>query len=365
MHSPLVYQLALSQIPLIGSVLSKNLLSYCGSAEAVFAEKMHSLLKIPGIGKQSAREVLQFKDFDRMAQEEAFILQHGIKATFFSDPEYPRRLKSNADAPLLLFSKGAFDYNAPSMIGVVGTRKNSGYGRDLTEKLIEDLKDTGCTIVSGMAYGIDIIAHKKALKVGLPTIGVLAHGLDRIYPSMHNAVAREMSCGENGLITEFISKTQPDRENFPSRNRIVAGLVDAIVVVESKIKGGSMISADLAFQYDREVMVFPGRITDENSAGCHMLLKLNKAHLIESASDLKRLMNYYPPEVKSQQTKLILDLSDDEMAIVNHIRQHRSLSLDALMALTGFHAGKLAQLLLMLEINDLVRPLPGKFYELR
>jgi len=366
MYSELIYQMALSQIPRIGPVLAKNLLSYCGSPAAVFREKIHVLQKVPGIGLIIAREVAAFKDFDRLQEEVEFIEKNNIKTQFFTDSGYPYRLKSNVDAPLMLYVKGNNSFENSRMIGVVGTRLANHYGTDLTQQLVKDLSPYGCTIVSGLAYGIDYEAHKAALKYDIPTIGILAHGLDRIYPYVHRNLAVKMIENNGALVTEFISKTNPDRENFPKRNRIVAGLVDALIVIQSPKKGGSLITANLAFQYDREVMAFPGRVGESVSEGGHLLIKSNKAHLIESAEDVIDLMSYREDAgKKDSQIKLLLDLSDLELKVVNQLKLHGTLGMDSLAVLTQMNMGKLSQILLQLEIADLVRNLPGKCYELK
>ncbi len=366
MYSELIYQMALSQIPKIGPVLAKNLLSYCGSPAAVFREKTHVLKKVPGIGLIIAREVAAFRDFERLQDEVEFIDKHNIKTQFFTDQEYPYRLKANVDAPLMLFIRGNNSFESSRMIGVVGTRLANHYGTDLTQQLIKDLSPHGCTIVSGLAYGIDYEAHRAALKNEMPTIGILAHGLDRIYPFVHRNIAMKMIENKGSLVTEYLSKTIPDRENFPKRNRIVAGLVDALIVVQSPKKGGSLITANLAFQYDREVMAFPGRVGESVSEGCHLLIKSNKAHLIESAADVIELMGYDDdPGKKDGQIKLLLDLSDLELKVVNQLKLHGTLGVDSLAVLTQMNMGKLSQILLQLEIADLVRTLPGKCYELK
>jgi DNA processing protein len=366
MNRELIFQMALSQIPKIGPILAKNLLSYCGSPEAIFAEKLHVLKKIPGIGDLLAREVVSFKNFDRFEKECAFIERRNVKSIFFNSPDYPYRLRANVDAPLMLYLHGEHNLDAQKMVGVVGTRLNTSYGRDLTENLVKGLAKTGCTVVSGLAYGIDYEAHKSSLKYNLPTIAVLAHGLDRLYPDTHTNIANQMINNQGALVTEFMSRTKPDRENFPKRNRIVAGLIDVLVVVQSPTKGGSMITANLAFQYDREVMAFPGKVGDSTSEGCHSLIKTNRAHLIESSKDLIELMNYDVQEKKvEKQATLMLDLTDDEIGIVNQLKIHGVLGIDSLSNITGLNSGKLSHLLLKLEINDLVRTLPGKHFELK
>lgn len=365
MNSEKIYQLALSQIPGIGPILARNLLGYCGSPEAVFREKAAMLTRIPGIGSIAAKSISKYKDFDRVQTEIDFIQKANIQSIFITDAAYPHRLKPNIDAPIVLFIRGNHDLEAKRMVGIVGTRSATTYGKEITQKLVSDLAELNCTVVSGMAYGIDIIAHKSCLEHNVPTVGVLAHGLDRIYPPSHHNLAEKMVSSNGALVTEYFSGTIPDRENFPQRNRIVAGLIDVLLVIQTAKKGGSMITADLAFQYDREVMAFPGRINDDFAAGCHHLIKNQKAHLIENIQDLVKLMNYdIPIKKQGSQQKLPLDLSDAELHLIGILKEKGTRSIDMLGKDTGFSVGKLAQILLQLELKDLVCSLPGKNYNL-
>ncbi|MEO8087024.1 MAG: DNA-processing protein DprA, partial [Bacteroidota bacterium] len=238
----LKYQIALTLLPGVGPVLAKNLVSYCGSVENIFKKKKANLERVPGIGVERAAAITSHDVFEQAEKEVAFIRKHKINSLFYTEAEYPLRLKNCDDAPPLLFFKGTCDLNSQRMVAIVGTRNSTAYGKEITEQLVADLVKYEAVIVSGLAYGIDIIAHKACVKNNLPTIGVMAHGLDRIYPGEHKPTAEKM-VKHGGVLTEFISKTNPDRENFPSRNRIVAGMVDAVVVIESAIKGGALITA--------------------------------------------------------------------------------------------------------------------------
>ncbi|MES2691207.1 MAG: DNA-processing protein DprA [Bacteroidota bacterium] len=249
----LVWQIALTQIPGIGDVLARNLVSYCGGIKEVFHQKKHKLLHIPGIGEKLAESIVHFKNFKPAEAEQKFIEKHGIKTMFYLDKNYPKRLTHFPDAPVLLYSLGNADLDTGKIVGIVGTRKASDYGRSFTDELIEEVKPTGALIISGLALGIDVTAHRSAVKQALPTVGVMAHGLDRIYPAQHKNIARQM-LENGGLLTEFTSGTNPDRENFPKRNRIVAGLCDVLVVVETGIKGGAMITAEIANSYGKDIM---------------------------------------------------------------------------------------------------------------
>ncbi len=361
----MIYQLALSQIPLIGPVLARNLVGYCGGAEAVFSEKLSLLRKIPGIGERHAQEVYGFKDFDRIENEIVFLRKNNIKTTFFTEDDYPYRLRQIADAPLMLFRKGDIDLDRQRVIAIVGTRKCTQHSKELTDHLIENLKAYSPIIISGLAYGIDSIAHKSAIKHGLATLGVLGHGLDRIYPGEHKTLAQQMIDSGGGLMTEFMSNSKPDRENFPKRNRIVAGLSDAVLVIETPRKGGSIITANLAFDYDREVMAVPGRGGDPQFGGCNSLIKTHKAHLIEDASDITRILNWdLDKKPKKSQFQLPLDLSSREQLIFETLREHGALDLDILCQKVEVSTSKLAIILLELEFKSVVRCLPGKQYEL-
>jgi DNA processing protein len=264
----------------------------------------------------------------------------------------------------LLYVRGNVDFNHPKILAVVGTRRATPQGKKITQKIIEELANQDVLIISGLAFGIDIIAHQSAIDNKLPTIGVLAHGLDRIYPSEHRGIAYEME--RNGsLITEFKSGTKPDRENFPKRNRIVAGMADAVLVVESQRRGGSMITADLGFGYGRDVFAIPGRPGDKQSEGCNFLIRQNKASLVESAIDIKYLMNWQEkPKPKEIQKQLFVELSADEEALISVLKEPRKLPLDELCLTVGITVSQASIPLLTLELNGLVRQLPGKIIEL-
>jgi len=276
LNNELLYQLALIQVPNVGDVIAKNLLAYCGSASAVFKAKRGELLKIPQVGEIVAGIILRHQKeagiFKRAEKEIKFIETKKISPLFFTEAAYPHKLKHCADAPILLFYKGTADLNQQKIVGIVGTRTPTDYGKAQTEKLIAALKDLNVLVVSGLAYGIDTYVHRAALGNDLETVGVLAHGLDELYPSVNATLAKKM-LKQGGLLTEFITETKPDKENFPKRNRIVAGMCDAIVVIESKRTGGALITADIAAGYSRDVFAFPGRSGDECSEGCNKIIK--------------------------------------------------------------------------------------------
>ncbi len=362
----LKYRIALTLVPGIGSVVAKNLVSYCGSVEHVFRRKKHQLEKIPGIGAERADAIMNHKVFNRAEEEVLFVRKHKIKTCFYLDADYPARLKNCDDAPVLLFLKGAVDLNASRIISIVGTRNSTGYGKHVTELLIDGFSKYNATIVSGLAYGIDIIAHKEALKNKLPTIGVLAHGLDRIYPSAHKPVAEKM-VRNGGVLTEFISKTNPDRENFPSRNRVVAGMTDATIVVESATKGGALITADIANSYNRDVFAVPGKIGEKFSEGCHELIRLNKAMLVESADQVAEMLNWNEKgsaKQENKQLKFFHELKPDEKILVSILQQNGKTDIDTITIQSKMAMSKVSSTLLNLEFAGVLRSLPGKVYEL-
>jgi DNA processing protein len=363
----LIYQIGLTSIDGIGDVLSKNLLAYCGNAKAVFETKKSLLLKIPGIGEYAANAILNSKNVLLESEKEAgFVEDNNIDALFFTDDNYPRRLKFCNDGPILLYYKGSANLNTERIVAVVGTRQPSNYGKELTEKLISELKGSGILVVSGLAYGVDVLAHKKSMENDLDTVGVLAHGLDRIYPQIHDGVAKKM-IKKGGLLTDFKSGTNPDAVNFPKRNRIVAGMCDALVVIESKREGGSLITATIANSYNKDVFAFPGRINDSYSEGCNGFIKSNKAALMESAADLYYIMGWDINEAdkkSTQQIPLLLNLGEEEQKIVDALSEKRSLHMDEISYACNFPVSKVAALLLQLEFSNIIRSHPGKMYSL-
>jgi len=359
----LKYQIGITLIPGVGDVNARKLISYCGGAEAVFREKKKALLKIPGIGESTVNSIVSQNVLIRAEEEIAFIEKYKIKTLFFTDKDYPRRLKHCIDSPVMLYYKGNADLNSDKIISMVGTRRASDYGKEICSKIIEDLSLLKVFVVSGLAYGIDVKAHQAALQFGLETVGVLAHGLDRIYPYSHKAMAEKM-INSGGLITDFLSKTNPDRENFPKRNRIIAGLADALIVVESAIKGGALITANIANSYDRDVFAVPGKVTDKWSEGCNFLIKTNKAALIQSAEDVVLMMQWQEKAKGSSiQKKLFEELTPDEELVLNVLKEKDEVSVDYIVLSSQFSNSKIAALLLNLEFKGLVKSLPGKMYK--
>ena len=360
----LIYRITLTLIPGIGDMLGKKLISYCGSVEAVFSEKQEHLLRIPGIGSALAKSILSQKTFSRAEKELRFIQRYSIQPLFYLDSNYPERLKQCEDNPLMLYYKGTTDLNHKRPIAVVGTRRISEYGKIECKRIIEGISPFDPLIVSGLAYGIDTCAHKSSLGAGLSTIGVLGHGLDRIYPSQNKQLAEKM-LSQGGLLTEFLSETNPDAVNFPQRNRIIAGLCDAVVVVEAGIKGGALITADIANSYNRDVFALPGRVSDAYSEGCHFLIKTNRAALIENAADLIFAMGWeIDKTITAPQLKLFEDLSVDEERMVDILKEKGDSSIDTMVYDSKMTSGNVASVLLNLEFKGVIKLLPGKVYRL-
>ncbi len=368
MQDPLLYKVALSMVPGIGSVLARNLVAYVGSVEGVFREPVSKLTKIPGIGEINARRLKESNVMDQALEEIEFTRKHGIDVFFYLDEQYPDRFRSCTDAPVIFYKKGNADLNTQKSICIVGTRNASEYGRQMCDELLRDLSLKGhkILIVSGLAYGIDIQAHKSALKYYLPTVGVLGHGLDKLYPSAHIKTAKAML--ENGaLITDFPSKSKIDPSNFIRRNRLIAGLSDATIVIESGEKGGALITADIAASYNRDVFAFPGRSTDPYSKGCNRLIKTNVAALIESASDLEYLLGWETSDNKKQplQQHLFIELSDEEKALTEILKREGKMFIDLISRESQFPVNKVSSLLLNLEFKGVVEGLPGKMYRIK
>lgn len=364
-----IYQIGLTMINGIGDVNARHLLEVLGSAEAIFQEKKRLLEKVPGIGVTLSAEIRKPEVLKRAEKEIEFIDKNNINLFFIGEELYPARLRECADAPVVFYYKGNADLNVTKVISIVGTRRSTHYGRDLTEKLVSELSQDypDLLIVSGLAYGIDIQAHRSALKNKLSTVAVLAHGLDRIYPSAHRSTAVDM-LRAGGLLTDFPSGTQPDKPNFVKRNRIIAGLSDATVVIESADKGGSLITADIAFSYGRDVLSFPGRVTDSCSAGCNNLIKQNKAALISSAADLITALCW---EKKKDSAKLLQECNlpfsekKEYEQIVSTLQNVKEIHINELAMETDMPVHRLSSFLFELELNDIIKTLPGSMYTLK
>ncbi|WP_276134651.1 DNA-processing protein DprA [Polluticoccus soli] len=364
-NETLFYRIALTFVKDIGPRRSRTLLEQFGDAPAIFKAPLKELKKIDGL---TETRVKAFKDPQVLAQAETelkYVEKNQVQILWFGEDTYPQRLKNCSDAPVLLYHKGNTDLNAQKIVAVIGTRKSTDYGHRVTEGLLNSLKgQENMVISSGLAHGIDALAHKYSLQVGLPTVGVLGHGLDRVYPATNKQLAKEMM--ENGgLLSEFPSGTLPDRSNFPMRNRIVAGISDVTVVVESDIKGGALITARIADSYNREVAAFPGRVYDTRSSGCNELIRTNVAAMITNADDLLELMNWNTgKKQKPVQKQLFIQLSEDEQKIVDLLQTKDSMHADELLYQTGIANSQLPAVLLQLEMQGLIKALPGKQYRM-
>ncbi|MDD5571143.1 MAG: DNA-processing protein DprA [Bacteroidales bacterium] len=360
----LIYKIGITLIPGVGDITAKKLIAYCGGVENVFREKKAHLVKIPGIKDAIAKSIITQNVLKRAEEEVGFIEKYKISPLFFLDKEYPERLKNCSDSPIMLYYKGNANLNVPKTLAIVGTRNATSYGKEICKKIIEELSSLDVFIVSGLAYGIDICSHKAALDNNLKTLAVLGHGLDTIYPSVHKPVAEKM-IRNGGILTEFISKTKPDVPNFPKRNRIIAGMADAVLVMETKERGGSLITAEIANSYNRDVFAVPGKINDEYSRGCHYLIKTNKAALVESANDIIYFMNWEDKKSKKGniQKKLFVELTDDEKIIMNLLNENESLPIDVICYKTELGHGRISAALLNLEFSGLLKSLPGKIYK--
>jgi DNA processing protein len=357
------YQIAFSQLKGIGPVRATQLHAKLPTLESFFQLSKKELRFELGLTDLMIKELNRQEALDLADEQLAFNERHNIQTHFFLGESYPRRLKQCADSPIVIFSKGQVDLNSLKMVSVVGTRNITPYGQKIIHELIQSLKGLDVVVVSGLAYGVDILVHQLCVENNIPTIGVLGHGLDRIYPHKHRKTAAQMQ--ENGaLLTEFLIKTNPDRENFPMRNRIVAGMSDATIVVESKQKGGSIITAELANDYNRDVFAFPGDIDRPYSEGCNWLIKKQKAHLITSSDDFLTFMNWKHEKPKLKSPSLFVELSEQDRKVVNVVIEEREVHADVIAMKTGLSPSMINVVLFNLEMQNIVRQVPGKRFTL-
>ena len=361
-------QVALHFIPGIGHYLIKQLVSYCGSAEQVFSTPKSKLLKIPGIGTVTADNIANHRPLEQAEQEFIKAEKEGTRILLYSDTDYPKRLKHINDAPSILYYKGNAPLNANKIVSIVGTRKATEYGKSVVDVMVKELARHEPLIVSGLAYGIDIQAHKASLKNNISTIGVMAGGMNMIYPASHKSTAEKMTL-QGGLLTEQRFDSQPDPPKFPARNRIIAGMADVVIVVEAAARGGALITAEIANGYNKDVFAVPGPIHHTYSAGCNNLIKSNKAHLLTSLADIEYIMNWSTEEKEDPAQKLTHQLSllhGNEKLIAEELAKNDTpLSIDKLSWSTQLSINQLASILLQLEFQGLVKSLPGKLYEIR
>ena len=360
----LLHVLALLKIEGVGDIVAKKLINHCGSAEAVFNAKPNHLKSIDGIGAVLLHNLKDKTVFEKAQQELKYIEYENINVLYYQDANYPDRLKHCIDGPVLLFASGNMNFENRKMISIVGTRQITSYGMDFCKKLIEDLAVFNPVIVSGFAYGVDIVAHQAAMENKLQTIGVLAHGLNQIYPKTHKKYVAKMQ--ENGgFLTEFWSHSNPDKENFVRRNRIVAGMCEATIVIESAEKGGSLITAIIANDYNRDVFAVPGRISDKYSQGCNNLIKTQRANLMTSAADLVYILNWEleTKETKPVQKQLFVVLDNDEQKVYDYLQKCGKQLLDVIALECDFPIFRISSILLNMELKGVIRPLPGKLFE--
>jgi DNA processing protein len=356
--------LALHFIPGVGDFAVKQLVSYCGSAERVFNTPKGKLLKIPGIGPKTVDAISVGKPMLLAEKEVKRAEKENVRLVFYTDKDYPSRLKQIPDAPSMLYIKGNVHTENARAVAIVGTRQATSYGKERVEELLASLVPHQPLIISGLAYGIDIHAHRQSLKHNLPTVGVLGSGIDVIYPAAHKDTAKKM-LDRGGLITENPFGTKPDAHNFPERNRIIAGLCDALIVIEAASTGGALITAEIANSYNRDVFAVPGSIGLTYSEGCNHLIKTNRAHLLTSVKDLEYIMNWTAEKAKPASVKISFDgLPEDEQAVLTQLQIKGPVPMDELSWKTGLAVSALASTLLNLEFKGLVKALPGKQYQL-
>jgi len=365
MNNEILYHIALTLIPNIGAVQSKQLIDYFGNAENIFKAKLKDLSAVDGIGEIRANQIKKFNQFALAEAEIKFAEKQQIKILYLTHQDYPKRLLHCYDAPTVLYYKGNANLNAEKIVSIIGTRTNTDYGKQITEDIIEELSHHQVLVVSGLAFGIDALAHKSALKNSLPTVGVLAHGLDTIYPAQHKSLAKEM-LHNGGLLTEFKTNTTPDKFNFPQRNRIVAGIADATIVIETATKGGSMITAEIAYNYNRDVFAIPGKVYDNKSSGCLSLIQQNKAVLLAKPTQLIEEMQWITHKKQpKKQRELFIDLSPNEQKIVDILKNIDSIGIDDLYLKSELSSSSVAGAILNLELQNIIIALPGKLYKLR
>lgn len=353
------YRLALNAIKGIGPIRFKKIVDTLQDTSLLFSATKKVLLHEFGLPRAVVDELKAFTDFSAIEQELTLIDTHGIQVYFHDDPEYPEKLSMCADAPPIIFYKGQKEALSQTCVSIIGTRKHTDYGKKLCEDVVLALSKYPVTIVSGLAYGIDSIAHQQAVKGGQSTIGVVAHGLKEMYPAGHAGLARQMQ-QQGGLLSEYFYETPAAKENFPSRNRIVAGMSDATIIIETDRRGGSMITAELAYSYNRDVLCFPGKVTDSKSAGCNYLIKTLKAQMVTSGEDIIHALGLVPKKKNDIQRHLFLHLSEEEQRLVDSLRRAEMLHMDELLVQSTLSTSQLSNAMLSLELQGVIQVKPGK-----
>jgi len=365
MDTSLLYLVATSLTPNLGPITAKKIIAYCGGAQNIFNSSKKNLCKIPGIGQITAKKIDFEKGLELAEAELKFCEKHNISIVNYLQPEYPNRLLQCPDGPLVLFIKGVKEIiHKPKILAIVGTRRATIYGKTLVETLVKDLAERkhDLTIVSGLAYGIDAAAHRSSLYNNIPTVAVLGHGLDLIYPAQHRNLALDILKKNGAIITEFPQKSPFEKTTFLRRNRIIAGLSDAVLVAESGITGGALVTADLANGYNRDVFAFPGKVGDTFSAGCNSLIKRNKAALCEGSDDIEYIMNWDIKSKKLTQKQLFEELPPEEQMVFELFEDDQPLSVDYVSNKLAIHVSKISGILLELEFKGVVHALPGNLY---
>jgi DNA processing protein len=359
------HQVALTLLEGVGPKSAKSLIAYLGHVDAIFKEKKNLRTSIPGFSKERFRHLNTAKALLEAEKVVDFVIKNNLQTTFFLDSDYPYRLKECPDSPILLYGIGNYELNPKRTIAIVGTRNMTSYGKKLVRELISSLQPYNVQVVSGLAYGVDVYTHRCCLEFNIQTVGVMGHGLDRIYPFQHRGTAEKMIENNGGLLSEFPNGTKPDRENFPKRNRIVAGMTDATIIVESGEKGGSLITAYLANDYSRDVYAFPGNVDNTYSKGCNSLIANDKAHLVTSSKDIIKMLEWETKtKEKPIQMNLFQQLTGDEKKVVKLLKEYDKISLDVLSVKLKTPVSRLSGLLLGLELSGIVLTLPGKKYML-
>ncbi len=364
MENDALYTIALTQVNGIGAVQAKQLIEQFGTADAVFKTPLKSLAAVEGFGLIKANAIKKFSDFKSIEDEITFCQFHHINILCLTDPSYPKRLLNCFDAPTVIYYRGTADLNTARIISIVGTRINSDYGKQITEQIVKELAAQNVLIISGMAFGIDAIAHKAALQNDLATVGVLAHGLNTIYPPQHTSLAKDM-LQNGGLLTEFPRFTKPDKHNFPRRNRIVAGMADGTIVIETAAKGGSMITAELTYDYNRDLFAVPGRVTDTRSIGCNKLIQQNKAAIFSNTEQMMEVLGWQKKKVTAKkQRELFIELTPEELTIVTILESKEIVHIDEIYLTSKLSSSSVAVAMLNLELQNILVCLPGKLYRL-
>ncbi len=360
--SELPFLVALGETPKIGPKKARLLISYCGGVKAIFEASKKTLLKVPGIGIHTVQHLRSIKPAAIYKPIKSYLDNNPeVHLIPYFDQRFPQRLKHYDDAPLYLFYSGNYDLNENRFLGIVGTREPSQYGKIMVERIISELSDYGVCIISGLAYGIDTEAHRQSVKYQVPTIGILGHGLDKIYPSSNMKLAKQMM-QNGGILSEFLPGTEPNREHFPMRNRIIAAISDGLVVIESKATGGSMITARFAHEYSKDVLAIPGRAGDPKSKGCNLLIKEHLAAMVESGEDIINALLWDHSSASTKQKSLFYEATPDEALIINYLSENEEAHIDLLQNTLALTPSVLSALLLNLEFNGIIKTLPGKRY---